>query len=129
MRYVLKQVREDLYVIRSWGTYTESSRPSFNEARIGDLNHSLSDLALPTRVHVLMEYAESDLTEYYAAFDPPAITSDIIAFWRQLSSVAMALESIHHFSVCYPGYVKGYHGYFDTCMIYLRLITTASMPM
>ena len=65
--------------------------------------------------NILLEYAETDLAEYFFR-SPPVLKDHIDDFWKQLLRVAFAIQELHEFekqrlksgeSTKYKGFVYG----------------------
>ncbi|KAH7419607.1 hypothetical protein BKA64DRAFT_21601 [Cadophora sp. MPI-SDFR-AT-0126] len=61
--------------------------------------------------HLLLEYGEYDLHEYFENFPPPSLPGDIIQFWKGLSHVAIALDKIHNMEIKYEQRTDSWFGY------------------
>ena len=49
--------------------------------------------------NILLEYADSDLNEFFADNRPPVTSKEIFGFWKGLIGVVDALQSIHELDV------------------------------
>ena len=67
--------------------------------------------------NILLEYGEADLDEYFSTTPPPALTSEIIAFWEDLFKLAKALRDLHSFEVPRAGVERNYHGYANPSLL------------
>lgn len=47
--------------------------------------------------HILLEYGELDLDDYFSLKLPPTMSEEIISFWESVFQIAKAIEKIHHF--------------------------------
>lgn len=61
--------------------------------------------------HLLLEYGDYDLHEYFETFQPPSLPGDISQFWMDLSSVVYALGKIHNLQDIVEGKTNSYYGW------------------
>ena len=67
--------------------------------------------------NILLEYGEADLDEYFSTTPPPALASEIIAFWEDLFKVAEAVRDLHSFEFPRAGVEREYHGYANPSLL------------
>ena len=67
--------------------------------------------------NLLLEYGEADLDEYFFTTPPPALASDIIAFWEDLFNLAKALRDLHSFESPRAGVERKYYGYANPSLL------------
>jgi len=53
------------------------------------------DSSLPPTYNILLEYAESDLDEFFAHKFPPVATADIYNFWDAMLALVVTVRDIH----------------------------------
>jgi hypothetical protein len=86
---------------------------------LGDYSHTghreaETPTVITTTHNILLEYGELDLQEFFVHRSPPILKSEVEAFWKDISDVAIALEGIHNLKTKkYEGYEE-YHGYVFT---------------
>lgn len=61
--------------------------------------------------NILLEYGESDLTEYFADNLPPYFQPEVEAFYKELFLVADAVKSIHNYKINEGGRVMEFAGW------------------
>lgn len=53
-----------------------------------------SDAKKPTH-HIMLEFGEQDLEEYFATTSAPVLNSEIIAFWEGIFKISETLQKMH----------------------------------
>jgi hypothetical protein len=76
-----------------------------------DLVRCLGDFKHGENYNIILQYGELDLDEYFVTTPPPALGSDIVAFWENMLGVARGLEGLHSFVLPRAGLDEQYFGY------------------
>ncbi len=92
-----------------WLADYKKAKTSGETLQSGATGHS-GHTADNTTYNILLEYGEMDLDEYFGRMVPPALPSDIEAFWRPLFAIADAIDGIHNLKTSDTGIVEEYYG-------------------
>jgi hypothetical protein len=60
--------------------------------------------------HILLEFGELDLEDFFLDRLPPALQTEIVQFWENLFEVGDAVEQIHNFAMSRAGIRRNFHG-------------------
>ena len=83
-----------------------ASEGSQEDGATGHSGHKANN----TTYNILLEYGEMDLGVYFEGMPPPALPSDIEAFWRPLFAIADAVKGIHNLKTNDIGIAEEYYG-------------------
>ena len=73
-----------------------------------------------TTHHIMLEYGEHDLDDFFKRTRPPILNSDIINFWESFFEVTKAIEQIHQLNhTDESGHTREFKGYVPMILIYL----------
>ena len=64
-----------------------------------------------TEYHILLEYGDFDLEEYFDRHTPPVLPAEIVEFWTSLFEVARAVERVHKIETKRGERQQEYYGY------------------
>ena len=92
-----------------WLANYEKANASGGSQENGATGHS-GHRADNTTYNILLEYGEMDLGIYFGQMPPPALPSDIEAFWRPLFAIADAVKGIHNLKTNDIGIAEEYYG-------------------
>ena len=60
--------------------------------------------------HILLEFGELDLEDFFLDRLPPALQTEIEQFWENLFEVANAVKHIHNFTMSRAGVRQNFYG-------------------